>query len=335
MTKRIFQDSIGFVAIGRNEGERLKSALRALQSICPDSPVVYVDSGSTDGSVDFARSLGMMVVELDLSSPFTAARARNAGFEELISQHPRLEYVQFLDGDCKLHPEWPEAAMTALQQYDRAAVVSGLRMEQFPEASLYNMLMDIEWRTPIGETKAVLGDMCVRTDVFREVGGFNSKIIAAEDDDICLRIRRAGYRVYRIDAKMSEHDANIMRLGQWLKRAMRCGYGYANIHELHGNGPDRYFRRELYRVLLWGGIVPLTLLVSLIVYPPLAALIIAGYALLVSRVAFRRFRQGDSPITALVYGALMYVGKVPELFGVLSYWKNRFLSRNHTLIEYK
>ena len=56
-------NDLGVVAIGRNEGERLRSCLLALgpQSL----PIVYVDSGSTDGSPDLAVSLGVAVVEFD------------------------------------------------------------------------------------------------------------------------------------------------------------------------------------------------------------------------------------------------------------------------------
>jgi GT2 family glycosyltransferase len=335
MTVHNSERSLGFVVIGRNEGARLKAALRALGRNCPDCPVVYVDSGSTDNSVAFARSLGLLVVELDMSRPFTAARARNAGFTRLLESHPELEFVQFLDGDCTIHPGWPDAAVDALRSNEKIAVVSGRRMEQHPGSSIFNKLIDIEWNTPIGEAKAVLGDMCVRVDVFRDVGGFKEDIIAAEDDDICLRIRRAGFRVHRIDEKMSEHDANITRIAQWYKRAMRCGYGYANIHELHGHGPDKYFRRELTRVLVWGGITPVAFLVALLFYPALAALIAAGYFMLIARLAWRRYRCGDSPRLALVYATLIYTCKIPELVGALRYWKNRLFARNHTLIEYK
>lgn len=57
--------SIGLVAIGRNEGERLK---RCLQSVPLDVPVVYVDSASTDGSVESARSTQATVVELGMAN---------------------------------------------------------------------------------------------------------------------------------------------------------------------------------------------------------------------------------------------------------------------------
>ena len=103
---------IGLVAIGRNEGDRLRKCL--LSAIGKVSHAVYVDSGSVDGSVEFARSLGVEVVELDLSRPFTAARARNAGFERLLQAEPQIEYVQFVDGDCELVEGWLTRAAAEL-----------------------------------------------------------------------------------------------------------------------------------------------------------------------------------------------------------------------------
>ena len=65
----------GAVVIGRNEAERLRHCLNSL--LGGGLTIVYVDSDSVDGSAALARSLGAEVVQLDLSRPFTAARARN------------------------------------------------------------------------------------------------------------------------------------------------------------------------------------------------------------------------------------------------------------------
>src|SRR3954469_23114936 len=123
----------GVVAIGRNEGERLRvcleSALRA------SAHVVYVDSGSTDGSVAMARQLGAHVVELDMSTPFTAARARNAGVVKLIEIVPDVEFVQFVDGDCEIVDGWLARALSECCANPQAAVVCGRRRERFPDAS--------------------------------------------------------------------------------------------------------------------------------------------------------------------------------------------------------
>src|SRR5438128_11766742 len=87
-------DMLAVVVIGRNEGERLRRCLQSLGD--RRSAAVYVDSGSTDGSAALAKSIGVEVVELDSSRPFTAARGRNAGFDRALELHPHAEFVQFV-----------------------------------------------------------------------------------------------------------------------------------------------------------------------------------------------------------------------------------------------
>src|ERR1700722_4284997 len=105
--------TLGVVVIGRNEGERLR---RCLSSIADSrAKIVYVDSGSTDESVALARAMNVEVVELDLSVPFTAARARNEGFTRLTDRDDSIEYVQFVDGDCELAADWLSNAAAAIE----------------------------------------------------------------------------------------------------------------------------------------------------------------------------------------------------------------------------
>ena len=91
---------IGVVAIGRNEGQRLVACLRS--ALRDAKTVVCVDSGSTDGSAATAREMGAHVVALDMSIPFTAARARNEGLARLLQVDPSVELVQYVDGDCEI-----------------------------------------------------------------------------------------------------------------------------------------------------------------------------------------------------------------------------------------
>lgn len=152
--------TLGLVAIGRNEGQRLHRSLNSV--VGRGLTVVYVDSGSTDGSIELARSLGAEVVELDLSRPFTAARARNEGFERLSDLDPEVCFVQFVDGDCEVVEGWLEKAKQVLEQNPEVVVVCGRRRERSPESTVYNRLTDLEWDSPVGEATACGGDamMC-------------------------------------------------------------------------------------------------------------------------------------------------------------------------------
>ncbi len=224
--------SVGIVAIGRNEGQRLRACLEsALQE---SANVIYVDSGSSDGSVDLAKSLGTIVVNLDLSVPFTAARARNTGLARLLELHPQTRFVFFVDGDCEIVPGFIAKALEAMNQSAQVAVVCGRRRERLPGASIYNRLCEIEWNTPIGEAKSCGGDALMRVSVFQSVSGFNPAVIAGEEPELCVRLRRHGNKILRIDADMTMHDAAMMHFGQWWKRNVRAGYAYAQGAALHG-----------------------------------------------------------------------------------------------------
>lgn len=300
---------LGFVAIGRNEGERLKACLRSLPA---DAPVVYVDSGSTDGSAEWARGEGAAVVELDAATPFSAARARNEGFARLLAEHPDAEFVHFIDGDCVLLPEWIDKAIERLGADARLAAVAGQRMERYPEASWYNTLCAIEWDTPVGEAAAVGGDAIYRVAAFREAGGFDPAMMAGEEPELCFRLRRKGHRVERIDAQMTLHDAAITDFGSWWKRAVRSGYAYALGAMKHGRAG--YNVREVVRALVWGAAIPLLAVgLALLGKGWAAAVLLALYPLKWVRLR-RRFAGGiDRPGR---YALFMILTNIAEVFGV-------------------
>ena len=196
---------MAIVVIGRNEGERLKLCLRAALR---DAPVVaYADSGSADGSAEYARSVGCRVIELDASQPFSAARARNEGFAYVMEHAPDTSFVQFVDGDCELEEGWIEQAASTLNEKSHAGVVCGRVREMYPEASVFNRLCDLEWQQPQGEVRTSGGRFMARARVFQEVGGFRPDVIAAEDDEFSIRVRRQGSKILMIDAPMASHAA--------------------------------------------------------------------------------------------------------------------------------
>ncbi len=245
---------IGLVAIGRNEGVRLGSCLRS--ALGKVALVVYVDSGSTDCSLELARSIGCDTVELDLSTPFTAARARNEGFARLLQLAPDIEFVQFVDGDCELVEGWLDRAQQELTAKPELAVVCGRRRERYPDATAYNRLCDMEWDTPIGEAKACGGDSMMRVSAFEQVGGFNPALIAGEEPELCVRLRQNGWKIERLDAEMTLHDAQMTGFDQWWKRSQRAGHAYAEGSWLHGNTPERHWVKDTLRIWFWGFVLP-------------------------------------------------------------------------------
>ena len=326
-------ERLGVVAIGRNEGDRLRRCLKSL--VGPARPVVYVDSGSTDGSVAFARSIGATVVELDRGTPFTAARARNLGFAKLRDSAPDLEFVQFVDGDCEVVAGWLERALAELRADPSLAVVCGRRRERYPDASLYNRLCDLEWDTPIGDAEACGGDAMMRVQPLHEVGGYNPELIAGEEPELCLRLRQRGWRIRRIDAEMTLHDAAITSFGQWWKRTLRGGHAYAEAAGRHGHEPGHAGVRDSLSIWFWAagvpaaalGLAPFTLGGSLA--------LLGGYPVLAARIYKGGRQRGLSERDAALYSASCVVGKAPQLLGQILYWKKRLRGEQGSLIEYK
>ncbi|MFP3526346.1 hypothetical protein SB912_28065, partial [Pantoea sp. SIMBA_072] len=87
-------------------------------------------------------------------------------------------------------------AQAFLDHHPEVAVVCGRRRERFPERSVYNLLCDLEWDTPIGEAKACGGDALMRADAFAGAGGFRADLIAGEEPELCVRLRGNGWKVW-------------------------------------------------------------------------------------------------------------------------------------------
>lgn len=321
---------VSLVIIGRNEGARL---LRCFSSVHGYAEVVYVDSGSTDGSPEAARSRGYQVVELDMSLPFSAARARNAGFFAL--RREGLDFVQFVDGDCEFEPGWLEAATRTLCDDPSLAVVAGRRRERYREQTVFNTLCDIEWDTPIGLADAVGGDFLARAEAIERAGGFDPTVIAGEEPELCLRLRAAGWKIRRIDAPMTIHDAAMTRASEWWRRARRAGYAYALVSRLHRSSPLRIWVRPTRSALVYGFFYPLFVVGAALVWPPALGLLLV-YPLLALRVERRLAKERSLPFRdRAAYALSCVVAKFAEAGGVLRALRDLQFGRARRIIEYK
>lgn len=325
-------NTIGLVVIGRNEGERLRQCLVSV--IGKVARVVYVDSGSTDGSVKLAKTLGVEVVELDLSTPFTAARARNAGFRHLLQVEPQIQYVQFVDGDCEIVEGWLDFAKLTLETQANLAVVCGRRRERFPDQSIYNRLCDMEWDTPIGEATACGGDSMMRVEAFQQVGGFNDALIAGEEPELCVRLRQKDWKIFRLDAEMTLHDAQMLHFSQWWKRALRAGHAYAEGAALHGR-EDGHWQKESRSIWFWGCYLPVLALGLALPSHGLSLLLLLAYPALAFRIFIKQRRQNIPSQNAAAYAVSCVLGKFAQVGGSLGFLRSKIMGTKSKLIEYK
>lgn len=327
--------TLGIVIIGRNEGERLVRCLGSLPAQS-EACVVYVDSGSTDGSVRAARQAGADVVELDLSVPFTAARARNAGLRRLQQINPSTDLVQFIDGDCETIPGWFQAGVATLTGQSDVGIVCGQVIERRPEASVYNTLCHLEWQQEPGEVRSCGGIFMCRTAVIAAAGLFREDIIAGEEPELCVRVRRRGYKILRKSEPMVWHDADMLRFGQWWKRATRAGHAYAHGASLHGASPERHCVRDCRRIWFWSVIIPTLAFGLSFLTRGYSLLLLGAYPLVVLKVyLYGRRRRAWPRRSAALYAIFSVLAKFPGLVGLLRFHRDRIFGYGPVLIEYK
>lgn len=331
--------AVGCVVIGRNEGDRLK---RCIESLRPSpTKIVYVDSGSADGSVNWALSQGMEVLELDMSAPFSAARARNAGYQRLVEAHPQLRYIQFIDADCEINGDWLPFAAGFLTDHPKLAVVAGWLHERHPESSIYNRLGDLEWNfSGAGEVDSVGGIFMIRREAFDSVGGFDATVSAGEEPELCQRLRQRGWLIARVDRDMALHDLAMTRFWQWWRRTVRSGYGSLEVANRFGVAK---FARNNWRVRFW------TAWLLLLIAGCIAAVVVenAGVAMVgvlallavwpaqLLRITVRTLRNGQPPGIAFAYAFFIMISFLPQMWGQILYWADGLQRRPQRLVEYK
>lgn len=326
---------LGVVVIGRNEGDRLKACLASLNGV---ASLVYVDSGSQDGSMEFAAAQGIDTIALTTDRPFTAARARNAGIRHLLARNSGIEFIQTVDGDCTMAPGWLDVAAATLRASSKVSTIFGRLRERYPDLSVYNRLCDAEWNVPVGEAESCGGIAMHRAATLAAAGCFNEALIAGEEPDLCLRLRRAGWSIVRIDAEMGNHDANILRFAQWWRRTVRAGFAYADHVWRHRSSSLPSWKRQTARFAFWGAVLPATILALLVIFGlsgwPLAwaLLPMLAYPSQFVRIWLRERRR--SPFAARA-AAFSVIGKFAEAWGALKFLCVSATRRKAGLIEYK
>ncbi len=237
---------IDCVIIGVNSEKTLERCIKSILSgSYPESKlhVVYSDGGSTDRSVSIARQFGQVqVVEMHPEYP-TPGLGRNAGW-----RRGRSAYVQFLDSDTILDPEWLKAAIEAMRS-PAVGAVRGYRKELHPERSFFNWIGDLEWNTAPGECDSFGGDVLVRRSALEESGGYDEELVGGEDPELSWRISRSGWKIIMLDALMTNHDLAMLKTSQYLKRSFRSGYAFAAVKRMISGSRSDFWKADWRRIV--------------------------------------------------------------------------------------
>lgn len=328
---------LSVVIVGRNEGERLTRCIQSVYAahhLPPDTEIIYVDSNSQDQSPEHARQLGAKVLVVHPPRP-AAAIGRNAGWKVATG-----EYILFLDGDTLLNPDFIQAALTALENDPQLAIVWGHRREIYPQKSVYQRVLDLDWLYRPGYVEFCGGDALMRRQVLEAVDGYDPQLIAGEEPEMCQRIRDKDYKILHIDHPMTLHDLAITHWSQYWQRAVRTGHAYAEVSQRLQHTPNPLWQKEavkniihanlLFDFLLFGSLFSL-LLMS---WWPLgiASLLFLALSL---RSAWKARWKANNPWTLFLYGLHSQFQQIPIAIGQLSYYWYKWRGKRRQLIEYK
>lgn len=327
---------VSVVVIGKNEGARLGRCLASVQAAnwthIPHD-IWYVDSGSSDGSLQTAERMGATALALDDVRP-CAAKARNLGW-----QQARGEFILFLDGDTELHPDFVTKALATLEDASLCAAW-GHRRETQPQQSIYTRVLDLDWVYPVGRSLYFGGDVLVRRAALAQAGGFDGSLGAGEEPELCARLRADGWQIEHIDAPMTGHDLAVRSWRAYARRCWRSGMAYAEVAARARRLGDGLWQRESLRDMVHGlGWIALPLVVlalALLAGPAWALLPLLPAAIMVCRSAWRaRWKAPGRPALLLAYAVHSQVQKIPALGGQLAWRWADARGRHVQLADYK
>ncbi len=328
--------ALSVVIIGRNEGPRLVRCLasvRALRGVTGAVEIIYVDSASTDDSVNVAQACGAQVIVLQGERP-TAARGRNAGWRAA-----HAPFVLFLDGDTILDPDFVARALPHFSD-ERVAVVCGQRREIAPGNSVYNRVLDLDWVFQAGAAAYCGGDALMRRAVLQELNGYDASLIAGEEPDLCCRMRLRGYVILQTGEPMTGHDLAITRWPQYWRRAVRTGYAYTQVARRFRHTAQPLWSAEVKHNLLSGGALLLlacggvtATLWQRSLWPLIFGLLF--FTCLSVRTALKTHWKAPQLATRLLYGAHSHVQQIPIFIGQLMFWRDQWRRQRRALIAYK
>jgi GT2 family glycosyltransferase len=262
--------------------------LRALSSFTPaeraSASILLWDNGSTDGTVDSVRRQFPEVQTHYSDTNLGVASGRNAA-AALAMRLFEPTHLLFLDNDLVMTPGFIAALVNAFARDPRVGQAQAkLRSLQNPDRINDGGGCRISfWRgrtRPVGHDEvdrgqfdtprscvACGGAMMVRTEVFRDLGGFDSAFdpFGPEDLDFSLRLQKAGHRAMYIPQAMAYHQVTHTFEGG--------GYSarYARVKARHWL---RFLKRHgsLGQKIAFGTV---------------------GAPLIIGRMAFRELRKGN------------------------------------------
>ncbi|MEM2143949.1 MAG: glycosyltransferase family 2 protein [Candidatus Jordarchaeaceae archaeon] len=233
----------GLAFLGSYLNECLSSVIR---SDYPNLEVIFVDNGSTDGSVEFVeKNFKFMVKVIKCLCNLGWSEGFNTGIRA-----SKGKYIILLSNDMTVHPNLLKSVVRFLESNPEVGLVGFKRLVQGTinlldgiGSNLYlcgrvkpvgtNEVDRGQYDHEIDDLDFMGGAMALRRETLQQVGLFDPDFkIFSEDVDLCFRIRKKGYKTVYLHNAVIWHRAHstlvgIDSKGQYLeymsyKNRIRC-----------------------------------------------------------------------------------------------------------------
>ncbi|MFA4915170.1 MAG: glycosyltransferase family 2 protein [Syntrophales bacterium] len=201
---------LSIIVVSYNTADLIEKCLHSITAANRlEKEIFVVDNASLD---DSAAIIKEMFPSVDLM-----VNSCNRGFAAANNQvlpHCRGQYLFFLNPDTEVMPDTFREALSFMEENPRCGL-AGTRIIN-PDGTLQE---SIAYRYPgqqhaAGELAGLKGHiafvlgagMIARTDVIKKIGGFDEDFfLYGEDQDLCLRMRTAGYEIGYISSAVVVH----------------------------------------------------------------------------------------------------------------------------------
>lgn len=251
-----YYPNISIVIIGLNEEANLVNTFKAIENMnYPKDKieVIYVDSGSTDKSVEISKRYTDKIFFENHFYP-TAARGRNRGLKE-----SKYDIIHFIDGDVGIEQNYLSEAVKILCE-NNAQAVYGKIVEK--NKGFFNKLMELSWnKDEEGYTNSTSAGGTYLKTALKSVKGYDSRIKLGEESELGIRFTNAGYKIFHINSVMGFHNNKLNTIISYIKRVLRIGNSFSELSLIKGN--NTFFVRS-NRVLRNTIIINMILIVLII-----------------------------------------------------------------------
>jgi glycosyltransferase involved in cell wall biosynthesis len=287
----------------------LDSVHEAMQR-SPDSELILMDHGSTDGSYEWLVSHYGPLAKVVQRKGGTIASLRNQG-----ARLASGDFLCFIDSDCTIRADYLESAADVFQRVDCDA--TGCRCE-IPSAphwveETWYYLHRKETGTDGYVTFINSGNLVVKKKAFDQVGGFDDRLQTDEDADLVQRLWASGFKVYEAHRVSAVHHGNPKSLVGFFRNELWRGTGMFSV------GSRPYIDKVLIATLVHASLVLLGIAAGVLLHVSLADRLVIflflSLAVPAFAVVFRSKETGGiyRPVRSLLLYCTYFTAKAAAL----------------------